>query len=399
MNEGKRQIVRVAFVLLAGSLLAAGCESEPTNTPTIPAPPTSRQAPAQPSPVTPIRLQKPRTLGPVGPAIVSLPSTMREPVIRVRLGGERDQPLTITTGQYRGTVETYRLANGNYITINKLPIETYLVGVLAKELYPSWSPETYRAQAIAARTYALYQILTEESDSLWDVSADEGSQMYGGRKAETPKAREAVTATRGQVLMTTWQNQMGIFCSFFSSCSGGASQDPFDARGDMPVGPLSARNLTPWEITANCPKFYWGPLTIRKADVTRAVQAWGMRNELPYLTALGPIQKVTITRRNPTTGRPVELALIDIAGRSAPIRAEEFRLALLQDPAGIIPAPQSSQCDIVDAGESIRLINGRGYGHGIGLSQWGAQGMAVAGRNAYQILSYYYPGASLHTAW
>ncbi|MEI8194932.1 MAG: SpoIID/LytB domain-containing protein, partial [Phycisphaerae bacterium] len=305
-------------------------------------------------------------------------------------------PVSVDSHRYRGTIKTYQLPNGKYFTINRLPLETYLAGI--QEILPSWSPQTFRAQAIASRTYALYQILTQGQTKYWDVSADVSSQVYGGISSETAKARAAVAATRGQVLITSAGGRSGIFCAFFSACAGGASQDPAEAWGDMPVNTLTARRLVP-EYEARCTKFSWPQIVINKTSISQAIQSWGERNSLAYLAGLGPIQSVTINKRNPASGRPTEIRLTDAAGHWALMRAEEFRLALIQDPARDYAAPFSSNCDILDAGTAIVLANGHGHGHGIGLSQWGAQGMALAGKSHQEILGYYYPNAGLKTAW
>ncbi|HVT80367.1 MAG TPA: SpoIID/LytB domain-containing protein [Phycisphaerae bacterium] len=349
----------------------------------------------------PIVMTKPPMLGPLSPPIVILPEKIAEPEIRVRLTDEKVAPPAIVASKYRGKIQTLRLPNGKYVAINVLPLDSYLQGVLTKELLASWDPAAFRAQAIAARTFALFQMVTDGRSKAWDVNADESSQVYGGISAETAPARAAVAATRGQVLMTQFGGKTGIFCSFYSSCIGGASQDPFDAWGDPSVTPLSA-HLT-GNVDTNSARYAWDrDFVVSKADVTRCVQLWGEKNNFAYLKALGSggrIESVVISRRNDETRRPVELTLTDSAGRSAPIRAEEFRLALMGDPLGRAPKPYSSNCDIRMQGDSIVLYNGHGYGHGIGMSQWGAQNMARQGYSHTQILTFFYPGSTLKDLW
>jgi stage II sporulation protein D len=362
--------------------------------PTQPAPRPRDDGPAYP---TPIKLEKPRMLGPATPAIIVLQAKLPEPEIRVRLTEEQDSPPLLRRASYRGKVEAVKLPDGKYIGLNTLPLDSYLQGVLAKELYGSWDIEAYRAQAIAARTYALYQILAGGSGKPWDVTCDEGSQMYGGIAGETSKSRQAVSETGGQVLETRYGDQTGIFCAFYSACHGGATQDPFEAWGDYAVAPLAARKVGP--VDAACPKYTWPTMTLSKSDVSRCIHNWGQHNGWGYLVALGPIQSAVIRKRNAATGRPVEITLTDVRGKMAPIRAEEFRLALVYDPAGSAPKPFSSWFEIRDAGPSLLLVNGRGYGHGIGMSQWGAQALAASGRSYKQILGFYYPGALIRALW
>jgi stage II sporulation protein D len=331
------------------------------------------------------------------PAIVQLPDEMREPAIRVRLTEEEDRPPAVKKSAYRGRIQTFKLADGKYVAINVLPMDAYLAGVLPKELYGSWDPATYRAQAIAARTFALFQIMTLGQTKQWDVNCDESSQMYGGIAGETAKSRKAVADTRGQVLIAASRGNWGIFCSFYSACIGGASQNPNEAWGDPAIAPLAARQMG--AIDANCPNYAWPTMTLSKADLTRCIRNWGKENAIAYLETLGRIRTVVIAKRDALTHRPTEFLLTDTAGRSAPIRAEEFRLALLYDPEDAAPKPLSSNFGIKDAGANLLLVNGRGYGHGIGMSQWGAQALAEKGWSHEQILAFYYPGSKTRELW
>jgi stage II sporulation protein D len=337
-------------------------------------------------------------LGPVEPNLVILPPRISEPVIRVRLTDEEDRPPVIPAGKYRGRIDILRTPSDKYVAINSLPLETYLQGVVAKELLPRWSPATFRAQAIAARTFALFELTAIGRSKPWDVSDDQSSQVYGGIAGENAAARTAVAETRGQVLTATIDGKSGIFCARYSACIGGASQDPFDAWGDPSVPPLAAQ-LT-GNVDANSPRFNWDrDFVATRADVTRCVRNWGLRNNYPYLESLGEVVSVVISKRNTGTRRPTEMLLTDNAGRTAPLRAEEFRLALMNDPLAKAPRPYSSNFEIRPEGDSFILYNGHGFGHGIGLSQWGAQNLATKGYTHTQILAYFYPGAGLQQMW
>jgi stage II sporulation protein D len=396
-----RQILAALAVVALGATILSCQERGSSDGPLVPAvtqpvPATQKQVVEPPTSI--IKMNKPKLLGPVIPAVIALPSGMGEPLIRVKLTGEHSSPPWVKKSAYRGRIESVRLANGNFVAVNVLPLDSYLQGVLAKELYGSWDLDAYRSQAIAARTFALFQILATGAQRQWDVNNDESSQMYGGIAGETAKSREAVRDTKGMVLMSTLRSgASGIFCSFYSACIGGASQNPAEAWGDPVVPALVARKLGP--VDAQCPKYAWPALTVTKADITRCVRSWGERNGIGYLQGLGAIRTVAISKKNAVTGRPVEFLLTDVGGKTAPIRAEEFRLALLNDPEGAAPKPFSSNFGIRDVGAAIELVNGRGYGHGIGLSQWGAQALALKGWDYRQILGFYYPGAELREAW
>jgi stage II sporulation protein D len=343
-------------------------------------------------------LTKPPMLGPPEPNLVILPPRISEPEIRVRLTDEEDRPPVIPSGKYRGRIDILRMPTGKYVAINALPLETYLQGVVAKELLPRWSPATFRAQAIAARTFALFELSATGRSKPWDVSDDQSSQVYGGIAGENAAARAAVAETRGQVLTATVGGRSGIFCARYSACIGGASQDPFEAWGDPSVPPLAA-HLT-GNVDANSPRFNWDrDFVATRADVTRCVRNWGSRNNFPYLQSLGDVVSVVIAQRNSVTRRPTELLLTDSAGKTATLRAEEFRLALMNDPIGKAPKPYSSNFEIRAEGTNFILYDGHGFGHGIGLSQWGAQNLATKGYTHTQILAYFYPGAGLQQMW
>jgi stage II sporulation protein D len=339
---------------------------------------------------------KPPMLGPATPPIVVFKSKLEEPEIRVRLTAEEDRPPTIARNRYRGRIEVLQLPNGKYVAINALPLESYLQGLA--ELPSSWRPAAFRAQVIAARTFALFQMAAVGRGKPWDVSADTASQVYKGLASENSTSRAAVADTRGVVLTTTVAGQTGIFSALYSSCIGGASQDPFEAWGDPSVGPLTA-HLT-GNVDGNSARFNWDRnFVIPREDVTRCIRNWGTRNDYADLAAFGSVVAAAVHKRNAITQRPTEILLTDNTGKTATIRAEEFRLALMNDPLGKAPKPYSSNCDIRAEGNNFILYNGHGYGHGVGMSQYGAQNMALQGRNHMQILEYFYPGAALQKMW
>jgi stage II sporulation protein D len=322
---------------------------------------------------------------------------MPEPWIRVKITSQQATPPHINAALYAGRVYDVRLADGKYVAINTLPIESYLTGVLSKELYADWSMAAYRAQAIAARTYALYQIETFGRTHAWDVTGTQSSQVYGGRDAETPHSRLATRQTAGLVMEGEAHHQWGVFCAYFSACNGGAEESAHAAWGDHRVSTLV--NKYTGKLDAACPEFHWPTMAIPMWAVTDAVRWWGVKNKLPYLADLGSITDIAVTRSNPITGRPEIITVTDAAGHIGKLRAEEFRLALLMDPNPAIHAPPSSFFHIVARPSEILLVDGRGFGHGIGLSQWGAEKLATEGYSARYILQMYYPGNILHREW
>ena len=134
---------------------------------------------------------------------------------------------------------------GQFDVINDVDVESYLMGVLARELFADWQPEAYRAQAIIARTYALYEAANVPTSRTWDLNPDERSQVYGGMKGETARAIEAVKATRGEVAVWGPPGHEKIFKTYFSSCCGGVSTDAADAFGETNI-PAADRAIS-WQ--------------------------------------------------------------------------------------------------------------------------------------------------------
>lgn len=279
---------------------------------------------------------------------------------------------------------------GRFDVVNHVPLETYLPGVIQKELYGSWPLETFKAQAVAARSYALWE-KTIGADRHFDLESTQASQAYTGT-ATNPKATQAVAETRGQCL--TWAGR--VLPAFYSSSTGGTGQDALAAFPnrveDLP--PLHARDHGGWD--ADSPEYRWGPVVRSAATLSRRIAAWG-KQESHAVAAMGQLARIEVATRSPL-GRPVTFRLTDTSGRSYTLACELFRNACNYSAGGQLPLTKdqkllSSHVEPVVAGGSVRFPSGRGYGHGVGMSQWGARTMAQAGHSYTAILGFYYPGA------
>lgn len=274
--------------------------------------------------------------------------------------------------------------------VNHVAIERYLPGVLEHELYPSWAPEAYVAQALAARSYAIAQ-QARFTNRHYDLESTVASQVYGGA-AKNPKAIDAVNRTRGQVLVYGGR----IVPAYFSSCAGGVGQDAaaaFSDAVDMP--PLRGRTHG-WGSTSK--NFRWGPITRDVNEVSQRIAAWGRANS-HAVANLGTLVRVEVIQRS-STGRPAWFRLTDHRRRNYVIGAEHFRFACNYVGGGLAKLAdaqtlKSSNVDVAVRGSTVHFTNGRGFGHGVGLCQWSAQEMAAAGHSGYAIASFFYPGASI----
>ena len=281
---------------------------------------------------------------------------------------------------------------GQFDAVNHVGMESYLPGVLSQELYASWEPETYRAQAIAARSYAIWEMqLPKRVRSHFDLEAGEASQAYIGDKAHE-KARRAVADTRGQVLVFNGR----VLPAFYSSCSGGVGQDAVAAwPGKVDdLAPLRGRLHGSWG--SNSTKYRWGPVTVPTSQLTQAFARWGRANKHPIanITGISSI-KPSATNR---VARPTTFTVTDVNRRRYELPAESLRNATntaLPGNAHTVQAKVFSSNAIYTVSTDTTTIAGQGFGHGVGMCQFGSQQMASKGHRHQQILSFYYPGATL----
>ncbi len=285
--------------------------------------------------------------------------------------------------QYPGTLEL-RASDDDLAVINLVDIEQYAACVVANEVWPTFQTEAYRAQAVVARTYALYQMMRRSSSS-YDVSAAQGSQVYRGLRGDVvgERAKEAARFTRGLALTYPRDGVDKIFCTYYSAACGGMSQsaDIFGEEGT--ISPLAGGVRCDYCAIAPGDTYRWGPVKMKLTQVRDKIV-----RRYPDLRALGGFRAIEIADRS-ATGRPVHLRLRGAGGKSEDILAERFRLAV--GPSTL----KSTDFQIECTDRHVIFSNGRGFGHGLGLCQWGMEGQARQGRRAGEILRFYFPGAKL----
>ncbi len=280
--------------------------------------------------------------------------------------------------------------------IETIPLERYLPGVLAKELYHDFHEQAYEAQAIASRSYALHERNRRRAlGSHFDVEASTVDQAYAGTGAH-PKAEAAVAATAGQTLAYNGR----VLRAYYSSTCG---DRPASAKDTWPVtrgfefnrdAPIQAHNRIC--ACSKSPKHRWS-LT-RPADETAArLRAWGVKSGKP-IKNISQLRAINIHTRN-TAGRPSHYQIIDSKGKKYTLTAEELRLAFNTDAPKFKDITGNNRVWSGDLRISLTgstlYIEGRGFGHGVGLCQFGASGLAKQGLSAQDILARYYPGATI----
>jgi stage II sporulation protein D len=258
--------------------------------------------------------------------------------------------------------------DNNLQVVNQIPLEQYLYGIIPKEMPYTWSKEALMAQAVASRTYALY-IREQNRDLPYDVAATVASQVYGGFDVEKLSTTLAVDATQGQV-MTFGGN---LIAAYYHADSGGYTED--------------ARNV--WDV--EIPYLKAAP---DKFSVNPSGGGW--QCYLPFVrignllsqvgVTVGTVRGVNILKKSPT-GRVSKIEIVSDTG-AMEMSGNHFRVNL--GPTVI----KSTRFRVVPKDDGVLLV-GKGYGHGVGMSQKGASRMALMGFTYRQILEFYYPGTAI----
>jgi len=285
--------------------------------------------------------------------------------------------------------------------IEHVSVELYLPGVLAKELYRDWNLTTYRAQAIAARSYALHERARRRGrGDYFDVVSSTQDQAYAGATAN-PRALQAVRDTKGMVL--EWRGD--ILRTYYSSTTGGRAASASDVWPTSAgfeynlAGPIQAGPRD--DIDSFSPLYRW-EVTRTVANLTKRLRAHGRAHNLPTKD-LKRFSGASVESAN-QYGRPTRYRVRDSDGRSFVISAENLRVACNTVRLSGLPAiTRKQRVNSSDATFTVRsntvTITGRGFGHGVGMSQYGAEGMARKGVDTGDILAHYYPGAELVRAY
>ena len=277
------------------------------------------------------------------------------------------------SGLYRGTLRVF-LQDGKLRVVNEVDIEAYLYGVVPAEVPGNWPPEALKAQAIAARTYALYQS-QHRQNWRFDVVDDQGDQVYKGVRCEARSTTRAVDATRGLILVHHDRPNRPILAMYTSNTGWHSAH----------VGHIFSQPL-PYLVGVRDPYSPTQPMgrwrrTHRAADIRRKL-AGLIRGRVDAITDIRP-QEVT------PSGRIKKVALVH-AGRRRVLRTRTTLKRALKLPDILV--------GITRQGDSF-VFDGGGFGHGVGLSQWGAKAMADAGKTVDEILPFYYRGVRVKRAW
>ena len=280
---------------------------------------------------------------------------------------------------YRGEL-TFSAKKGLLVITNELPLEEYIASVVSGEVSDLSDPEAYKAQAVAARTYTLKHV-TNHSGEGYSLCDSTHCQLYTGSASVRPKARSAAEATSGQLLV-----YKGVPAeTYYHAICGGKTADmasvwPFESKPYL----VSVKDGPPARPYCSiAPGFVW-KTKIYFTGLTRLARqaGWLVRDENAdglRITSWGPSGRAE-TLEIRTQRRKVSVSATDFyhgVGRRAGWRAVR------------------SSWFSVSQGKDYVFLDGRGSGHGVGLCQWGAEGMGRKGFTYREILKHYSPGTEI----
>jgi stage II sporulation protein D len=286
---------------------------------------------------------------------------------------------------YRGTVRIVLTHDRQLRVINVVNLEAYLAGVVANEMPASWNLEALKAQAVAARTFALgeHNLHTKHDFELYDSTL---SQAYGGLDAEADKSRRAAADTWGVV--GSFRDAKGktvLLPMYYHSTCGGMTEASGAVFGGETPGPLQGGVECTYCYRSK--KFQWSGVTLTKREISDALR----QSDDADLARLAPVSRVEVGEETPR-GRVAWVKIVSTRGNALLVRGDKFRL--LVGPTRVT----SNWFSVKDAGHSV-VFEGRGNGHGVGLCQFGAEYLAEHGKTAEEIIRFYYPGVELSKAY
>lgn len=295
-------------------------------------------------------------------------------VAGVRLEPEPNRLLEVDGAEYRGSLDIFRTPGGKTSLVNEVPIESYLKSVVPHELGPVAFPylEALKAQAVAARTYAVVSLGTYAGRG-FDVFADARSQVYEGTRREHPLSNEAVERTAGQIL--TYDDKP-IWALYSSTCGGETESFENIFRGDripyLAGGAACHDERSP---------FHQWVQTVDAERIENSLRRWG---DVGNLRDLNP-------RRYSAAGRLIEMEFQGDRGEVT-LKGSDVRSVLGVRSNFIVDLQIEREGR--DHVKRIR-VEGKGWGHGVGMCQIGAVDLAERGKDYREILKHYYRGVDI----
>ena len=273
-----------------------------------------------------------------------------------------NSPLIINNKPYRGVIELQNIL-GSIHVINVLKLNEYLYSVVPSEIPSSWEHEALKAQAIAARTYAFYHINHQKSRRLYDLNGTTRFQVYKGLSVENPATTEAVNRTAGELIV--FKNEP-IISYFHSTCGGKTIDDKYIwKRSDFPY-----LKGTSCAYCQESPHYNWD-LLVSLNSIRSALKKDRKQ--------VGRIKSIIFKKRN---DRIIDVSIKHTNG-TINLTGNNFRLLLKANKIKSMYFKSKKY-------QKGLMLKGKGWGHGVGMCQWGARGLAKKGASYKKILRHYY---------
>lgn len=285
----------------------------------------------------------------------------------LRIASRQDGDIELNGLRYRGEIRILQQDNNKFSVIEEVDLEGFIAGVLGSEMPQTWNEDALRAQAVTARTYAMYKKKVRR-DEIYHLEMIE--LAYRGMAGETPRLNKIIRETKGVVMIYNWN----IFPAYFHSTCGGHTEDIHHVFGKDSIPPLTGVVCN----YCNDSKHSSWSKDISKSDIEKK-----LREANIYVSNISAVKTV-----NPGAGNHGSRVEIASPGGNKEMNANNFRL--LVGPNILLSTAFNSRSN----GKCI-TFSGRGWGHGVGLCQYGAQAMAEKGSTWIAILKYYYPEIEL----
>lgn len=365
--------------------------------------------------------------GTFGTLLIDVDENNAYPQMRPLISDEKGIcTIDLGTRVYRGRIEIGRYNKSTLTAVNIVPLEEYLYGVVPAEMPSTWQEEALKAQAVCARSYALVKAGfggKSNAGKGYKIVDTISSQVYKGYTAESVKANRAVDATRGE--MVCYNNK--VVPAYFYSTSGGRTESSADVWGTT----LPYLQSVPDFFEQNAERMVWQEvvslgkiktalqgqgiyfdtvkdLRVSKYSDTSRVYALNVISDDRSLTLQGTTirtvlnlfsTKFKIVRQGET---PDKISMLSADG----MQTGRISNMYLASADGIAKASDGLSQYIVRSADNLwnyprtapenkdeLLFAGMGYGHGVGMSQYGAKGMAEAGYNYKEIIEFFFTGA------
>lgn len=296
-------------------------------------------------------------------------------------GRERNLPLRLSPQKefvylnnkpYRGNIEILDSKDG-LLVVDELSLELYIVGIINNEISSKWPKDVIKTQAVIARTYALFQKNKKTKDP-YHVEGTVMGQVYNGVDTEDSASLRAVRETSGEILTFSGEPALTVY----HSNAGGMTDSSKDIWSHYYPYLLAVKS--PYDETA--PNLTW-EYKISSANLKSLLNNAGYR--------IGEPESISIESLT-GAGRVKSAAITDTDGKKIKISGEDLRKLVGY-------SNLKSTIFEVDRNGNAFAFKGKGAGHGVGLSQWGAKGMAEKGYNYKEILEHFYPGTDLTKAY